>query len=68
MFNEDKSPKYSEEKAKKLKPKSVYIVKGGPGTGKSVLAVNLLVEYIKNRKNARYVTKKLLLEKFIRLN
>ena len=45
------------EKAKKLKPKSVYIVKGGPGTGKSVLAVNLLVEYIKNRKNARYVTK-----------
>jgi DUF2075 family protein len=45
------------EKAKKLKPKSVYIVKGGPGSGKSVVAINLLVEFIKRKKNARYVTK-----------
>ena len=41
----------------KKKGKKVFIVKGGPGSGKSVVAVNLLVEFIKNKKNARYVTK-----------
>ena len=39
------------------KNKKVYIVKGGPGSGKSVVAVNLLVEFIKNKKQARYVSK-----------
>lgn len=37
--------------------KRVLIIEGGPGTGKSVLAVNLLVEFIKNGRNAAYVTK-----------
>jgi len=41
----------------KSKNKKVYIVKGGPGSGKSVVAINLLVEFIKRKKNARYVTK-----------
>ena len=39
------------------KNKTIYIVKGGPGSGKSVVAINLLVEFIKRKKNARYVTK-----------
>ncbi len=33
------------------------IIKGGPGTGKSVVAVNLLVEYIKCGLMAQYITK-----------
>jgi DUF2075 family protein len=37
--------------------KQVYIVEGGPGTGKSVLAINLLVELTKRQKNTQYVTK-----------
>lgn len=37
--------------------KNVLIVEGGPGTGKSVVAINLLVELIKNGKLAQYVTK-----------
>ena len=37
--------------------KSVVIVKGGPGTGKSVIAVNALVDALKQGLNARYVTK-----------
>ena len=37
--------------------KNVLIVEGGPGTGKSVVAVNLLVELLKKGLNARYVTK-----------
>jgi len=47
------------EKALSLKPKSVFIVKGGPGSGKSVVAVNLLAEFLKKGKNVRYVTKNL---------
>jgi hypothetical protein len=35
------------EKSKKDEKKRVYIVKGGPGTGKSVVAVNLLAELTK---------------------
>lgn len=44
---------------RKAKPdkKQVLIVKGGPGTGKSVVAVNLLVETTKNNMIARYVSK-----------
>lgn len=37
--------------------KRVVLIQGGPGTGKSVVAVNLLVELIRRRLTARYVTK-----------
>ncbi|MBU1349061.1 DUF2075 domain-containing protein, partial [Patescibacteria group bacterium] len=37
--------------------KQVLIVKGGPGTGKSVVAVNLLVEITKRELLVQYVTK-----------
>lgn len=37
--------------------KNVLIVEGGPGTGKSVVAINLLVTCIKKKLNAHYVTK-----------
>ncbi len=40
------------------KDKKVFIIKGGPGTGKSVIAINLLVELInKYQLNCQYVTK-----------
>lgn len=38
-------------------PKHVFIVEGGPGTGKSVVAVNLLVELTKEGVVAQYVSK-----------
>lgn len=37
--------------------KNVLIVQGGPGTGKSVVAINLLVEAMSLKLNSRYVTK-----------
>jgi len=37
--------------------KKVVIVRGGPGTGKSVVAINILVALISQRKNAAYVSK-----------
>lgn len=37
--------------------KRTIIIQGGPGTDKSVLAVNLLMEYISKSLNASYVTK-----------
>lgn len=37
--------------------KKVLIVEGGPGTGKSVVAINLLTEFINQGKVAQYVTK-----------
>ena len=37
--------------------KNVMIVRGGPGTGKSVLAINLLVEFTKRNMTCFYVTK-----------
>lgn len=40
-----------------VKDKNVLIVQGGPGTGKSVVAVNLLVEFTKRQLLAQYVTK-----------
>jgi len=39
------------------KNKNILIVRGGPGTGKSVVAINLLSELINKGKNASYVTK-----------
>jgi uncharacterized protein len=44
--------KYSNEKNK-----NVLIVQGGPGTGKSVVAINLLVELNKRGLMSQYVTK-----------
>ena len=38
-------------------PKQVLIVRGGPGTGKSVVAINLLVSALAEGNNAAYVTK-----------
>lgn len=37
--------------------KNVLIIEGGPGTGKSVLAINLLVELTKRARVALYVTR-----------
>lgn len=37
--------------------KQVVIVQGGPGTGKSVIAINLLGTLINRKRNARYVSK-----------
>jgi len=37
--------------------KNVFIVEGGPGTGKSVVAINLLSELTSGGDNVRYVTK-----------
>lgn len=37
--------------------KHVLIVEGGPGTGKSVVAINLLVELTRREMTAQYVTK-----------
>ncbi len=39
-----------------LDSKAVLIVHGGPGTGKTVVAVNLLAELIRREKTTRYVT------------
>jgi DUF2075 family protein len=41
----------------RLKKKQVVIVKGGPGTGKSVVAINLLVNLLSADKNTCYVSK-----------
>ena len=43
--------------AKAQHRKQVVIVQGGPGTGKSVLAVNLLAALLARHRNARYVSK-----------
>lgn len=52
---------FEEAMASARKPKNgkkdVIIVEGGPGTGKSVVAINLLVSIIKLGLNAQYVTK-----------
>lgn len=39
------------------KEKRTIIVEGGPGTGKSVIAINLLVQMLNNTKNAQYITR-----------
>jgi uncharacterized protein len=45
------------KKAYESEQKEVLVVEGGPGTGKSVLAINLLVELTKQGLVAQYVTK-----------
>lgn len=37
--------------------KRVLIVEGGPGTGKSVIAINLLVQFIKDGLTSKYISK-----------
>lgn len=44
-------------RAKEENKKIVYIVKGGPGTGKSVIAINLLAQLTIRRQVAAYVSK-----------
>lgn len=44
-------------KAKKKNENHVFIVEGGPGTGKSVLAINLLVKLTNDEMLCQYVTK-----------
>jgi len=43
--------------ARAAKKKQVVIVQGGPGTGKSVIAISLLGALIARKRNARYVSK-----------
>ncbi len=38
------------------KKKTVLLVRGGPGTGKSVIAINLMAKLLKSGFNAQYVT------------
>lgn len=45
------------EKSRQDQKKRVMIVEGGPGTGKSVVSINLLVELIRRGMNCQYVTK-----------
>ncbi|MDD3790979.1 MAG: DUF2075 domain-containing protein [Sphaerochaetaceae bacterium] len=45
------------DRAKKDNKKRVVIVKGGPGTGKTVVAINLLVALINSDQVVAYVTK-----------
>ena len=40
-----------------MSDKKVFIISGGPGTGKSVLAINLLAAAIRDGKTSAYVTK-----------
>jgi hypothetical protein len=45
--------------ARKLRPgkRTVFLVRGGPGTGKSVVAVHLMAALLKHSLNVRYVSK-----------
>jgi len=36
--------------------KKVLLIEGGPGTGKSLIAINALVEFVKSGVDARYIT------------
>ena len=40
-----------------LDNKTVIIIEGGPGTGKTVIAINLLVKLLNKELNTAYVTK-----------
>ena len=46
-----------EADARAVQKKQVVIVQGGPGTGKSVIAINLLGTLIARKRNVRYVSK-----------
>jgi uncharacterized protein len=49
--------KYLGVKSKKDEKKRVIIIEGGPGTGKTILAINLLSYFINKKLVANYVTK-----------
>ncbi len=49
--------KYMAKQSQSDNQKRVLIVKGGPGTGKSVVAINLLVNLMNSKMNCQYVTK-----------
>lgn len=49
--------KKAAKKAQLTKEKVVYIIEGGPGTGKTVLAINLLVKLLSENLLVFYVTK-----------
>jgi len=44
------------KKGFKDKSKTVIIIKGGPGTGKSVIAINLMADLLRDGFNAQYAT------------
>ncbi|MGZ6538931.1 MAG: DNA/RNA helicase domain-containing protein, partial [Bacteroidia bacterium] len=46
----------SARKAFHDKQKSIIVIKGGPGTGKSVIAINLMADLLKENYNAHYST------------
>jgi DUF2075 family protein len=48
--------------------KHVIIIEGGPGSGKSVIAINVLAELIQKQKNALYCTPNIPLKDNIRIN
>lgn len=45
------------KKADRTNEKAVILIKGGPGTGKSIIALNILAELAKGNKSALYVCK-----------
>ncbi|MDO9028346.1 MAG: DUF2075 domain-containing protein, partial [Candidatus Roizmanbacteria bacterium] len=44
------------EEYEKNNKKGVIIINGGPGTGKSVIAINVMAELLKRGKNVHYAT------------
>jgi len=43
-------------KAQKQRQKNVFLINGGPGTGKSVIAIQLMAELSRRERNAQYAT------------
>tara|TARA_Y100000766_G_C18896064_1_gene600992 strand:+ start:453 stop:2399 length:1947 start_codon:yes stop_codon:yes gene_type:complete len=60
-----KSSRFSEQNNSK---KHVIIIEGGPGSGKSVIAVNVLAKLIEAQKNSMYCTPNIPLKDNIRIN
>jgi uncharacterized protein len=43
-------------KAHEVRQKQVFLINGGPGTGKSVIAIQLMAELSRHQRNAQYAT------------